>query len=388
MDFNSKVIEEFDEVLYLDLFSTENFHEVYNSSVLYHLQSTNLVSKYILNRSSYENCIKLLNDNNLFINNKGNLNFIWLPKRKNSYSIFFRYLIGCLYAIFFLIKYGKSKRTKIIFAQLNPFLALLLNFKNNYLKSNIDIICHGELEYSIAKSKIYKPLFLYSNFIKKFLENKRNDNIRLIVLSNSIKENLKKYYPNIPLQSIDVVYHPYIYSNNIQYNNNDQIKVLGTIGSMAPSKGLNNLIKLAEILKEKTKDIKIQVVGSYDFLTDEYPVEFVFDMKYFPNNEEFNDKISKLDVILFFYEKNSYKLTASGALLDAVNHNKIVLSLRNEYFEDLFNKFGAIGFLCDDVNEMAALIEGICHKKINIDIFQSNLLNWRNKTTLESFKLY
>jgi glycosyltransferase involved in cell wall biosynthesis len=66
---------------------------------------------------------------------------------------------------------------------------------------------------------------------------------------------------------------------------------------------------------------------------------------------------------IFLYPKNSYKLTASGALLESLAHLKPVISLRNSYLEYIFNKMGNIGYLCSTIEEMTVIIKEISQEQ-------------------------
>jgi len=85
------------------------------------------------------------------------------------------------------------------------------------------------------------------------------------------------------------------------------------------------------------------------------------------------------------YPNSSYELIASGAVLDAINIKKPILALKNNYFNYLFDKFGAFGYLAESVQELILIIETIEKKNriFDFDTIQNNL-NVKNIT--KSFK--
>jgi len=85
-----------------------------------------------------------------------------------------------------------------------------------------------------------------------------------------------------------------------------------------------------------------------------------------PRNE-LEERIQKLDIILFFYSKTSYKLIASGAIMDAINMRKPILAIKNDYFEYIFRKFGRFGFLVNSVEEMATILKTIRKEDLLFD---------------------
>lgn len=69
--------------------------------------------------------------------------------------------------------------------------------------------------------------------------------------------------------------------------------------------------------------------------------------------------MSELDYILLLYPTDTYRLIASGAILDCIRFRKPVIALRTDYFEYLFDKLGPFGILVNDIDEMAKEIERI-----------------------------
>ena len=93
------------------------------------------------------------------------------------------------------------------------------------------------------------------------------------------------------------------------------------------------------------------------------------------SKKELEDRASMLDFILFLYPKDSYRLIASGAILEAISLKKPILALRNDYFNYLFKKFGDFGYLTDSIEGLISLINTIQikNKQFNFDTIQNNL---------------
>ena len=62
---------------------------------------------------------------------------------------------------------------------------------------------------------------------------------------------------------------------------------------------------------------------------------------------------------MLLYNRESYKLTASGAILEAIWNLKPIFAIKNAYFEYLFNKFGNIGELFDDVENLSNYLNNL-----------------------------
>jgi len=68
---------------------------------------------------------------------------------------------------------------------------------------------------------------------------------------------------------------------------------------------------------------------------------------------------------VYCYPVDSYRLTQSGTVFDALTHYKPVIALKNACFEYLFSKMGNIGSLCATMEEMASVIKKIVDEKDN-----------------------
>ena len=148
---------------------------------------------------------------------------------------------------------------------------------------------------------------------------------------------------------------------------------IGTVGHLTPNKGLYDLIKLGDILSKQihANEIKIKVVGKITpLIVDQQNIEINWENDSFIPRDIFEKEIDSLDFILFLYPNNSYKLTASGALLDAIAKEKPIIALNNSYFQNTLKGY-EIGILCNNLDEIATSIikllsdKDIREKKLN-----------------------
>jgi hypothetical protein len=84
------------------------------------------------------------------------------------------------------------------------------------------------------------------------------------------------------------------------------------------------------------------------------------------NNNEFipfavfEENIKQSDYFIYFFKENTlYDLCPSGTFFDAIKYRKPIISLRNPFFDYYFRRLGNIGDLCDSVEEMSTIIDGI-----------------------------
>lgn len=224
------------------------------------------------------------------------------------------------------------------------FLKILFN-KN----SNIIGCLHGlDILYE-KKRGVYSMLPIAFRIKNKM-------NIKYFVLGESIKKNLLKIFPNLSdkLFSID---HPYTFlteeeTNKLQQNEK-KIKI-GTIGLASLKKGFLDYIYISNCLKQdKFECYHIGKISNYN--PNDLKIKIPSNNKVL-SNEEYKKYILELDCILYFYPKNSYKLTASGAIFDALKYNKPLIAIRNDYFQYIFDKVGDIGYLFDTKEDMLSFL--------------------------------
>lgn len=77
------------------------------------------------------------------------------------------------------------------------------------------------------------------------------------------------------------------------------------------------------------------------------------------HREMYDKKISALHYAVFFYGKNDFILRSSAAFFDAIYYEKPLIVVRNAFFEDVFDREGEIGYLCDNLEEMRILINNL-----------------------------
>ena len=65
--------------------------------------------------------------------------------------------------------------------------------------------------------------------------------------------------------------------------------------------------------------------------------------------------------MLYFYNPETYRLTASGALFDAISFGKPSIYLSNDYFKDAIGE-SPIGYGCDTVDDMVRKVDEIIQR--------------------------
>lgn len=72
--------------------------------------------------------------------------------------------------------------------------------------------------------------------------------------------------------------------------------------------------------------------------------------------DQYNAYVCRMDVLLFPYQTDSYRMAASGAALEAIWNGKPFVAMRTPYFSYLFQRFGDLGILCDTEAELLSAL--------------------------------
>lgn len=297
------------------------------------------------------------------------------------------FFLSILYNFLFLL--CSTKKDKIIYLSVNPVGLLVIKILNFLLRREVYMVCHSELEFLIEENdkylgSIYKKIAR----IYRFSFNKiKKDNIKYIVLGESIKRNLLKFYEKLDENRIIAIDIPYEYSSLLKDISLSKNMKFGCIGIGSLSKGTDNIFRVAECFKEKIKneEVTFSIIGK---ITEDVKqlancyVNFLPDTQML-DREEYESKVQELDYILYFYPKDSYKLIASGAFFDAIAYEKPILAIENDFFKYYFEKLGNIGYLCSDNEEMVKKIDFILSHREKYNIQKNNLKISKEKLAIE-----
>lgn len=377
------------KIIFIDTFSVGGFHEMFNASFLYVVlnNSTSPVT-YVADESAINAIRQLLKDDLKFQELLKGVTFKSknLPKGISFYAIFFRYLYGAFFNIFYLFQFRTSR---IIFPALNPLFGIFLKIFVKIFNTETYVVCHGELGYLFSKHRVSSPLFWYTSFLRPFFAYSMPETLKLILLGPSIVKNFTAHYPKL-LPNILTVNHPYIFNQNQpQVRKVSSIVRFGWVGVATEAKGFPIFDEITRYFSAHyPKQFSAHFVGWHPFSEEAYPqIHFASRAHVFLDRGIFNQAVSQLDYILFFYNNSQYQYTASGAIFDAIQHNKFIIALHNDYFESIFSACGPIGFLCDSKEEIFRIIESILRNEVDVQQFFLNLQVARTIFSCRQMKL-
>jgi hypothetical protein len=137
---------------------------------------------------------------------------------------------------------------------------------------------------------------------------------------------------------------------------------VGLVGLATTAKGIESFLETADSFKAQYGErVEFTLIGNLQQGDDvgryrnlAHPVTF----DYLPR-PLFVERLLAMHYIFLPYKPIYYRLSPSGALIDALTWLKPVIATRVPIVEDLFAAGGDIGHLCDDVAGMQAALHGI-----------------------------
>lgn len=268
------------------------------------------------------------------------------------------------------------------------FLSLYLLFFNKKKIGHL-IVLHGELEFLRKKKRKKTEVLLGA--LQSWAMKLTPENVRYIVLGESIKHHLLHYLPERVLKRVITMVHPYHYSfDNVANDFQIDAKpiLFGAIGTQMLTKNSNFVFRLASYFKEEVLagDLKFVTIGKVLPEISPYENELVVQLyaNSFVPQSIFESEVRKLNFVLFFYDSSSYQLCASGAIFEVIKSGIPVISICNEYFKWLFAEFGELGFLCEDLNEMQNLITRIMKGELSDEIIsvRKNIIKFKEQNSI------
>lgn len=363
----------------VDFYSIKSFHEMFNFSLILICSKIFSHTKIILGKTAYENMLLLARNNVIDIPPNISICVRSVCEKDTQWGALIRTFMGgfrVLKEYLFL-----SGSTTFVLNYSNVFSFPFLLVVNRFLKRKVLITFHGDLELlatsGISKSK---PSFWYASIYKwSFLHLLPTSNSKILVLGETIKENLLKLYPHIE-HTIISINHPYIFTHGSEDANQTNTLTIGILGRLDEKRGLSQLLYLAKHFERQifSGQLIFKSIGGrpHDINIDNWKcVEWGTEQTMARN--DFEKQVSTVDYILCLYPVSSYKLTASGVTMDALRFLKPIIALRNNYIKSLIEEY-KIGFVVDTLEEIVDVINGeLCHKT-SLVMFNQELLRMRN----------
>lgn len=359
------------KLIYADTFSLGAFHETFNASSLMMFTQLYQHIVYYAPKESKLSVEKLIGK----IPNNVQYKPILFVAGIGRIGNFFRYLSSTVWNVILALK---QRHDEVLFFNYNSLWSLkIVNYICKRRKTDIIVACHGELENFLNGTKLNLPaqagLNLFTNSNWEIAEK-----LHFCVLGKSILKNISNVVIAKHVPKFISFEHSFI-PHRVEHHKIDNVLRIGTVGTIRKQKGLADILAIGKALSP-IPNIEFYALGR---ITCNPDLLIKSDIKFIPGAEKnyvskaiLNRYIDTMDCLIFTYPIDRYKLTASGALFDAIDREKIIFSLHNDYFDEIFNMVD-IGKLFDSVDEM---IEYLKYTNIAVEFKQIDFLH--NKEVL------
>lgn len=355
---------------------TEFGHFEFNKNVLNHISKNRSVIFF-----GESKLVDILFKNCIYKNNI-KFNKFFFPDANSKIKLLFREILAIIYISLIFIYLSRRKKTiEFYFLSVIPLTHFYVKLINVFFSYKVTIFLHGELE--AYKKQTNLPSFKYYYSIACKAIRIFNYHFKYIVLGESIFKNLNKI---INTENISFIDHPYSYDEIFHIEKTNKVISFGSVGkAIIGEKNSHLIFKLAEFIRNNnnvshTDNSRFTIVGTLSKELHSYANDYVDfnEQKGMLSDVEFETRILTLDFILFFYNSDSYKYTASGAFFDCVKYEIPFIAIKNDFFNYYQEKYGPIGYLEDDYQliekRILLLLNASEEDKINeIKVFKNNL---------------
>lgn len=275
----------------------------------------------------------------------------------------------------------------IFFSSVFPFTFPIMNLLSKFYNRRIIVAMHGDLGVILLK-KNYFTTKVFRTFVKWMLRYRNSRLICFLFYGETIRNNtIKKVAYFNPMNTI-AIDHPYEFHNKNENNHRiGRTLIFANIGTAILAKNSQNFFRVAfnlrrYVIEKRALFMQIGAMSKevMEYMNEYVSIAFPESNGEFISPERFEYAISQCDFYLFFYEANTYyDLCPSGTLLDSIKTLTPVIAIRSSYFEYYFNKFGNIGYLCNNIDELKNKIQELIinFPEAEYQVFKRNLLNAR-----------
>lgn len=336
----------FERIVFINATLDGSVHEMIDSSLIVAFAQKCPVDVYFLHKRT--EVIRLLIQSQF---NLTNINYHHIRNIKKSGAIK-DFVAAVIEFLILLFKKGNGGKTLMVFTYSNMFSRYSINFGSKLFAKNVLICTHSELE-TVITSRGGKTTYwgwLMNNFYQKTNIGAR---LRILALGDHILNNLSGLIPKENLAKFISIDHPYFQTEQPvckEFHPQDiHIGVVGVI-SINPSRGFVNLLQFAKQISSY-KNVKLHIIGRMDLefqsQLSEYAVLENPENRYLPKSK-YEELVKRMDYLYYPYPKDSFKLTASGAIYEAILNKRPPLMHANSYFKYLECKFGKFGVFIDE----------------------------------------
>lgn len=186
--------------------------------------------------------------------------------------------------------------------------------------------------------------------------------VQLLVLEDGIRDAAIEVWPRLG-ERLAVIEHPFPGAPDelaeLETGSMPPLRI-GYLGMALAVKGFDKFKAIAESCAGLDA-LEFHVVGprAKDDDTDHWPMFATAPTPGWLDPADYRAGIRAQHFVCLPYDPGHYRFSASGILLDAIRFNKPVIGLRTPTLARLEQRFGDIGYLCDDIDQMHACIASL-----------------------------
>ncbi|AWK07246.1 hypothetical protein HYN56_24660 [Flavobacterium crocinum] len=302
---------------------------------------------------------------------------IWVNEPKNKFEKMLHHLLQLFFSISIVLLGSKKK---VIYFNYAPLIAIpVVNKLSKLLHRKILITCHCELDFLADNN--FRNLNRFSIKTLKLFKSsdyKWSNSLYFSCLGEHVKKNAKNVLSNLAWNKLISFEHTWIFDRQVENKDLNKEKIqVGFVGSISEEKWLDSIFYLRNNLPLSKFDITaIGRVFCNPELLNKNNIRFIKEAeKEFISSEMIKFELSKLDFVVFLYPEESFKMTASGAIFDAINAEKYVLALHNDCFDSLMHrtKFGTLFHNVKEIVEFLNNLENLNIEEIDYKVVKENL---------------
>ncbi len=227
--------------------------------------------------------------------------------------------------------------------------------------AGVQVGLHGDLN-DITAWRSRNPILRLFD-LPAVLGRRHAGRLRFLVLEEAIRRELRKRAPEAAAVT-DVLSLP-VNISEVTRSVPPPLALplrIGLVGQATEAKGITPFLSLARTVKARHGDrVRFEVVGRAPPASDlsrfavlDEPIT----REHLPR-AVFCAHLAQLHYVCLPFQPGYYALSASGAMIDAITWLIPVIACRIPIVEDNFSRFGEIGHLVDDAEEMVAVIEAL-----------------------------
>ena len=354
-------------LLYIDTFSSNHMHEMFDASSLKMFCSLYDVVEYRANRDSIVDVEHLLGGLPDNVKTKS-INLVNIYKPIHKLRRFVKQLQAVALDCWFIATAPKD--TDVVINYMFALTLYPINFTARMTGRRVLVVCHSDMQVLQGPDNSVSWLFRKSINMFRRKDVKIADNLWFAVLGEAILANVKPLLSEQMKEKMLTFDHTAIFDRIPKKTHTASEKlVLGFVGGLRASKGGDVFLKLAEHFKDNPQ-VEFRIIGHTGGNRARLEAAGVVIPDgvgdFFISRELMYECICSLDYVLYCFPPQGYRFTASGTVFDAIDCERPILAIRNDYFSGMFKTCGDFGYLEDDYEHLVKRIEWLLETRPDV----------------------